>query len=141
MLCPRVERAEHRLRLFQIRSLTADLEPGILGIPEPKLSCPEVKPTVVDWALIPGLAFDRRCFRLGRGGGHYDRLLPLLRPDCLRWALGFDCQLVDQLPIEPHDVPVDGVAFPHQIIRRGLEARIRRLRSQFAVTSTTGGLR
>ena len=45
VLCPRVERAAYRLRLFQIRSLTTDLEPGILGIPEPKLSCPEVKPT------------------------------------------------------------------------------------------------
>jgi 5-formyltetrahydrofolate cyclo-ligase len=118
VLCPRVERAEHHLRLFQIRSLATDLEPGILGIPEPKLTCPEVKPNQVDWALIPGVAFDRRCFRLGRGGGLYDRFLPLLRPDCLRWALGFNCQLVDQLPIEAHDVPVDGVSFPLQIIRR-----------------------
>jgi len=119
VLCPRVERAEHRLRLYRIRSLDTDLEPGILGIPEPKLTCPEVKPTTVDWALIPGLAFDRGCFRLGRGGGHYDRLLPRMRPDCLRWSLGFDCQLVDHLPVEAHDAPVDGVAFPRQVIQRG----------------------
>ena len=119
VLCPRVDRAEHRLRLFRIRDLTTDLEPGILGIPEPRLNCPEAKPTSVDWALVPGLVFDRGCFRLGRGGGHYDRLLPRMRADCLRWSLGFDCQLVDQLPIEAHDAPVDGVTFPRQVITRG----------------------
>lgn len=118
VLCPRVDRGKHVLRLFEIRSLTSDLEPGILGIPEPRLSCPEVQPTDVDWALIPGLAFDRSCYRLGRGGGHYDRLLPRMRADCRRWSIGFDCQLVDRLPIEPHDAPVDGVSFPSQIITR-----------------------
>jgi 5-formyltetrahydrofolate cyclo-ligase len=117
VVCPRVERAEHRLRLFQITSLSADLEPGILGIPEPRDCCGEVSPAEVDWALIPGLAFDLNCYRLGRGGGHYDRLLPLLRPDTPRWALGFDCQLIASLPVEPHDVPVSGVATPRRLIR------------------------
>jgi 5-formyltetrahydrofolate cyclo-ligase len=118
VLCPRVERAEYRLRLFQVRSLTTDLEPGILGIPEPRDGCPEVAPAEVDWALIPGLAFDTRCYRLGRGGGHYDRLLPAMRPDSSRWAMGFECQLVGEVPVEPHDAPVDGIATPRQIITR-----------------------
>ena len=56
--------------------------------------------------LVPGLAFDARGYRLGRGAGHYDRLLPTLRPDAPRWALALDCQLVEGLPIEPHDVPI-----------------------------------
>jgi 5-formyltetrahydrofolate cyclo-ligase len=116
VVCPRVERAEHRLRLFQITSLSADLEPGILGIPEPRTTCAEVAPEEVDWALIPGLAFDSRGYRLGRGGGHYDRLLPLLRTQVPRWALGFGCQVVTELPIEAHDIPLTGIATADRLI-------------------------
>ncbi len=119
VVCPRVHRAEHRLRLLQIESVTADFEPGILGIPEPCETCPEIAPGEVDWALIPGLAFDLHCYRLGRGGGHYDRLLPLLRTEVPRWALGFDCQLVARLPIEEHDVPVTGIATGDRLIGPG----------------------
>jgi 5-formyltetrahydrofolate cyclo-ligase len=68
---------------------------------------------------VPGLAFDFQCHRLGRGAGHYDRLLLRLRPDASRWALGYDCQVVDELPAEPHDVPVDGVVTPSHRIRLG----------------------
>jgi 5-formyltetrahydrofolate cyclo-ligase len=116
VLCPRVDRSEHRLRLFELRSLDSDLEPGILGIPEPRRGCAEVEPNQVDWALVPGLAFDRRCYRLGRGAGHYDRLLPRLRPKAARWALAFDCQLFPELPIEPHDAQLDGIATPSELI-------------------------
>ncbi|MGO9809680.1 MAG: 5-formyltetrahydrofolate cyclo-ligase [Isosphaeraceae bacterium] len=118
VLCPRVQRQDNRMRLFQITSPTANLEPGILGIPEPREDCALVAAAEVDWALIPGLAFDCRCYRLGRGGGHYDRLLPRMRPDASCWALGFDCQLAGELPIEPHDVPIDGVATPGRLIHR-----------------------
>ncbi len=118
VLCPRVQRQDNRMRLFQITSPSANLEPGILGIPEPREDCALVAAAEVDWALIPGLAFDCRCYRLGRGGGHYDRLLPGIRPDASCWALGFDCQLAGELPIEPHDVPIDGVATPGRLIHR-----------------------
>jgi 5-formyltetrahydrofolate cyclo-ligase len=116
---PRVDRRERRLNLFQITDPTVDLEPGTLEIPEPRPHCLSVEPEEVDWALVPGLAFDFQRHRLGRGAGHYDRLLPRLRPDAGRWALGFDCQVVDELPSEPHDVPVDGVVTPsHWISQR-----------------------
>jgi len=122
LICPRVDQADRRLRLFQIVSLSTDLVPGMLGIPEPRAGLPEVEPREVDWALVPGLAFDERCFRLGRGGGFYDRLLPTLRPTVPRWAIGFDCQLIPELPVEPHDIPVDGVVTPHRFFQR-LELR------------------
>jgi 5-formyltetrahydrofolate cyclo-ligase len=112
VLCPRVDRAERRLRLFRVDDPGRDLEPGMLGIPEPRPTCPEVEPEAVDWILVPGLAFDARGYRLGRGAGHYDRLLPRLRPEVSRWALILDCQWVKELPIEPHDIPVDGVVSP-----------------------------
>jgi 5-formyltetrahydrofolate cyclo-ligase len=112
LVCPRVDRAARRLRLYEVRDPSSDLRRGTLGIPEPRPSCPEVGPEQIDWALVPGLGFDDRGFRLGRGAGHYDRLLPTLRPDAPRWALALDCQWVDALPVEPHDVPLDGVVSP-----------------------------
>lgn len=57
----------------------------------------------VSVVLVPGVAFDRRGYRLGYGGGFYDRLLPRLRPDCLTVGIAFDQQVVDALPAEPHD--------------------------------------
>jgi 5-formyltetrahydrofolate cyclo-ligase len=120
LVCPRVDRAERRLRLFAVDDPARDLVPGTLGIPEPREGCPEVVPAAVDWVLVPGLAFDARGFRLGRGAGHYDRLLPVLRPDAPRWAMIHDCQWVDALPVGPHDVAVDGVVSPARIIGPGL---------------------
>jgi 5-formyltetrahydrofolate cyclo-ligase len=116
LICPRVDRAERRLRLYCVEDLDADLKRGTLGIPEPKRVCLEVDPTLVDWVLVPGLGFDDRGFRLGRGAGYYDRLLPTLRPDALRWALALECQFVEALPVEPHDVPVDGVMSSGRVI-------------------------
>jgi 5-formyltetrahydrofolate cyclo-ligase len=127
VLCPRVDRPTRQLRLHPVRDPGSDLRPGVLGIPEPRPDLPEVPPEAVDWALVPGLAFDELGYRLGRGAGHYDRLLPRMRPDAVCWALCLSCQLVPRLPIEPHDRPVDGVSSPDRTIRgaRGLIAHPR----------------
>jgi 5-formyltetrahydrofolate cyclo-ligase len=63
----------------------------------------------LDAVLVPGLAFDAAGRRLGRGGGHYDRLLPRLRPDCLRVGLSFEGQLLAGVPVEIHDQAVGAV--------------------------------
>jgi 5-formyltetrahydrofolate cyclo-ligase len=118
LLCPRVDRKGRRLRLYEVQDLQADLRPGALGIPEPRAGAPEVVPVEVDWVLVPGLAFDPRGYRLGRGAGYYDRLLPTLRPDAPRWALCFDCQWVEKLPVEPHDAVLDGVVSPSKTVVR-----------------------
>jgi 5-formyltetrahydrofolate cyclo-ligase len=115
LVCPRVDRAAHRLRLFRVEDLDSDLKRGMLGIPEPRDGCLEVDPEQIDWVLVPGLAFDARGFRIGRGAGHYDRLLPRLRRAAPRWALALDCQMVDALPVEPHDVSLDGVVSPRRL--------------------------
>jgi 5-formyltetrahydrofolate cyclo-ligase len=112
LVCPRVDRQGPRLRLHEIRDPDTELVAGTLGIPEPRRDLPEVDPADVDWVLVPGLAFDPRGYRLGRGAGLYDRLLPTLRPDAPRWALCLDCQWVDELPVAAHDVPLDGIVSP-----------------------------
>lgn len=70
-------------------------------------------------ALVPALAVDRRGYRLGRGGGSYDRALArLIGTGTLVVALLHDGELLDlPVPTEPHDLPVDAVATPSGLVR------------------------
>src|SRR3954468_15552757 len=67
LVCPRVDRPARRLRLHRVEDPEADLTRGAMGIPEPRRRLATVEPEEIDWALVPGLAFDDRGFRLGRG--------------------------------------------------------------------------
>ena len=80
---------------------------GYKGIPEPAEDALTVLPSEIDLAVIPGVAFDKDCNRLGRGKGFYDRLIPDLR--CPLVGLGFDFQIVDQVPVEIFDRKLDMV--------------------------------
>lgn len=68
--------------------------------------------------VVPGLAFDERCRRLGRGGGFYDRFLPRLAGAIPAIGLAFECQVVSQLPAAPHDAGVAMVATERRLISR-----------------------
>ncbi len=59
--------------------------------------------------LVPGVAFDRQRNRLGYGGGYYDSFLQQ-HPGAITLGLGYHFQLIDKLPVEPHDVPLAGIA-------------------------------
>jgi 5-formyltetrahydrofolate cyclo-ligase len=120
LILPTVDRPSRSLKLFEVANLDHDLILGHKGIPEPRPDCPAIESATVDWVLVPGLAFDTSAQRLGRGAGHYDRLLPLLRSDAPRWALILDVQWFEGLPVEPHDQPLDGVAdFRRTVLGRG----------------------
>jgi 5-formyltetrahydrofolate cyclo-ligase len=79
-------------------------------------------PTAVDVVIVPGVAFTPDGARLGQGGGWYDRFLAEVRPECTSIGVGFDPQVVDVLPTEPHDIRLDcvvtesGVAVPRDPI-------------------------
>ena len=87
---------------------------GPFGLREPDpATCPELDPGEVAAILVPGLAFDRTTgVRLGRGGGHYDRLLGDPRLRAVAVGVAFPWQLVDGLPVEPHDRRMDFLATP-----------------------------
>jgi 5-formyltetrahydrofolate cyclo-ligase len=115
--CPRVVSRAAGMVLHQVRN-ASDLRAGTLNIPEPVPDAPVISPVELDWVLAPGVAFDRRCYRLGRGAGHYDRLLPVVRPGVEVWAAAFDVQILDAIPDEPHDVPVTGIVTESRRFRR-----------------------
>lgn len=83
------------------------LQPGYRGIPEP--TGPMIDLDVIECAILPGVAFDLDGGRLGRGEGHYDRLLAALPPTCLRIGLAYSCQIVPRVPMDDHDQAVDVV--------------------------------
>ena len=84
------------------------LVPGAWDIPVPVDSAPEVLPDVL---LVPMLAFDRKGFRLGYGGGFYDRTLEKLRELKKVVAIGvaYHAQMVGEVPVGIHDAPLDYV--------------------------------
>lgn len=75
------------------------------GIPEPDVDCPVASRKELSLILVPGLCFDKDRFRLGHGGGYYDRYLSGFNG--LTVALCRDPLLFPILPREPHDRPVD----------------------------------
>ena len=102
-----------------------ELEPGYCGLLEPPAGSEEAPLDEIALVLVPGVAFDEACHRLGMGGGFYDRLLAGLSPTALKVALAFDEQIVDALPHEEHDAMVDAVVTPSRILRRGKPATYR----------------
>lgn len=62
----------------------------------------------VECIIVPGVAFDRQRNRMGRGRGFYDRLLKST-PNAVKIGVAFDFQLLDEIPVEPHDVKMDRV--------------------------------
>ena len=91
----------------------AALVPGYRGIMEPSDSAALVEPSEIGLAVVPGMAFSfqkgpdgvERFYRLGRGGGFYDRLLPML--DCPLVGVCYPFRFVDSLPLDEWDMPLD----------------------------------
>ncbi len=104
---PAVAGKGERLR-FRVWTPGAALSRGPFRIPEPPESAAPAEPTHL---LVPLLAYDRDGYRLGYGGGYYDRSLRALRAKRRIVAVGmaYTEQLVPDLPRAPHDEPLDWI--------------------------------
>ncbi|OCC24791.1 5-formyltetrahydrofolate cyclo-ligase [Croceicoccus estronivorus] len=89
----------------------SDLEPGPYKALQPGSEALALIPDVL---FTPLLGFTVDGHRLGQGGGHYDRWLDA-HPGTIAIGLAWDCQLVDQLPLEPHDHPLKAVVTPTRL--------------------------
>jgi 5-formyltetrahydrofolate cyclo-ligase len=88
----------------------AKLKKGSNGVLEP-VTTTLVKPEDLDLIIVPGLAFDKKGNRLGRGKGCYDRFLIKLSKNTTSVGLAFDFQILPRIPITSHDVSVKKVIF------------------------------
>ncbi len=95
------------------------LQTGPYNTPQPSADAEAVVPDVV---FVPLLGFTAGCGRLGLGGGHYERWLAM-QPGAAALGLAWDCQLVDDLPLEPHDRLLDAVITPTRLYQRSDEPR------------------
>lgn len=88
-----------------------DLEDGPLGIRQPGKDAKQVTPHLL---FVPLLGFTENGHRLGQGGGHYDRWLAT-NPEVRAIGMAWDCQLLDEIPNEPHDMPLHAVVTPTRL--------------------------
>ena len=110
LLLPHTD-ADLRIHPCRVASLDA-LQPGRFGIPEPRLSDEtQLSPELI---LIPAVAYDRCGNRLGHGAGCYDRFLPGC--EAFRVGVCFDDCLLDAVPTDPHDLPVQIVCTEKQTV-------------------------
>ncbi len=89
------------------------MKQGAYGIWEPD-ETNAVSPSLIDLIIVPGVAFDQSRNRLGRGKGYYDRLLT--GTTAHKVGIAYDLQLLDSIPAEAHDIPMNRIVTEHHII-------------------------
>lgn len=91
------------------------LHAGKYGILEPDESCEIVAPDALDLCIVPCLAADLSGYRLGYGGGYYDRYLP--RTEAVRMLLCAQSRIFPHIPVQEHDISCDILITESQVIR------------------------
>lgn len=113
-----VPRADPRDRRLHVHRYPCPLRPLDFGLRQPPRGTPELSAAEIealDLAIVLGLGFDRRGFRLGHGSGYFDRFLAA--HPVFSIGLAFGCQLLDELPCEDHDLPMALVVTEDEVIR------------------------
>jgi len=106
------------LLLSHITDPKVDCDIGFYGIRTPRAdNVRETDPKEVDFVVVPGVAFSKDKYRLGYGGGYYDRFIKTLRKDAFKCALAFDIQIYDEVPIDRYDEKMDLIITEKEIIR------------------------
>ncbi len=111
--CTQDKQGDHCLGLWALEDMS-ELVKGTWDILEPPKtrwgeSSKRVNPEHIDVIVVPGVAFDRQGGRLGNGAGYYDRLFAQIKAHTKLLALGFDCQIVEQVCMQQHDIYMDTV--------------------------------
>ena len=116
---PAILKREKELLPLLVRKIPDQLVRGPYGIPEPsKELCEPIDPREIDAVVVPGVAFDLRGYRIGYGGGYYDRFLRKCE-NALRVGLAFELQILDRIENEDWDEPVHAIVTERRVIRIG----------------------
>jgi 5-formyltetrahydrofolate cyclo-ligase len=107
---PRFDAKTSQYVAGRIQDPAKDIQTGRFGIREPTEGCALIPLNRLDFVLVPGVAFDLRGRRLGRGKGFYDQLLALVRGTTC--GVAFEEQIVEGIPVEPHDVQLNCILTP-----------------------------
>lgn len=114
---PRTRARPRTMTACRLRRME-DARPGAFGILEPPPDEP-CAPADLDLVFAPAQAFDRMGNRLGKGAGYYDRFMSIPGFRAARVGIGFRCQVVDAVPHDAHDVPVEVIVTADGVLRVG----------------------
>lgn len=93
---------------FRVIEHVKQLEVVYMKLQEPIVSeTAYIKPDAIDLLIVPGVVFSKQGYRIGFGGGYYDRFLANYRG--ITRSLAFECQIAASVPVEAHDLPVQGI--------------------------------
>jgi len=117
LLMPRYDSAADNYELAPIADIEQDTVRGHYGIlePSPLLSKVILASDFPAAWLVPGLAFSQNGVRLGRGAGYYDRLLETANG--LKVGVCLECQIMEKIPEQPHDVKMQHIITEARIIK------------------------
>jgi len=121
VLAPKVSWEQRRILPIEISSLTSDVQSTGLGMREPLDGMP-IPVSEIDLVLVPGLGFDPRGNRVGRGRGFYDRLLSHRDFRGISCGMALEAQVVEDVPHNESDRPVQMLVTEKQV-RRFASAR------------------
>lgn len=103
---PKADPVTHAMDAYAVHSLD-ELKAGAYGILEPPADATkEADLEKLDCVFIPGVVFDRHGYRIGYGGGYYDRFLPRLAPSTLLVGVAYAWQVVERIPRDAYDEPL-----------------------------------
>ena len=112
---------KRKLIPFKITNLKDGINIGSYGIREPKQNpYNELNVEDIDILIVPAVAYDKNCYRLGYGGGFYDRFIECLREDAITIGIAFDLQVFDYIPKENHDAQLNYLITENNISRKDL---------------------
>lgn len=111
---PKISWQQRHMIAVQINSLETGFSTGASGLRNPISGVP-VPYSEIDLVVTPGLGFDNKGHRLGRGGAFYDRFLAHHELKAVKCGFGFAEQLLDSVPTEDHDESIDMLVTDEQV--------------------------
>ena len=105
ILVPYIPSKKEGMKTSELKDF-AELEPGYFNILTPKAQFLRITEEEPDLVIVPGVAFSKNGYRIGYGGGFYDRYLAD-KLNAARIGIAFQVQMVDEVPVDVHDIPVE----------------------------------
>jgi 5-formyltetrahydrofolate cyclo-ligase len=118
VVVPKVSWQQRHMIPVQINSLETGFSEEVPGLRNPTTGAP-VPFEDIDMVVAPGLGFDRKGNRLGRGGSYYDRFFTNKELKASKCGFAFSEQLVETVPVTEHDVPVDMLVTDEEVLYFG----------------------
>lgn len=114
---PYIDNNKHQMSISKIKDFEKDLERGVYNILEPTVDIKDEEEIYdLDIIVVPGLIYSKDGYRIGYGGGYYDKFLSGVSNEVKKVGIVYSDFVVDELPVDEHDLPVDLIMTEREII-------------------------